>query len=171
MIDSLQAYRQNLLIGNFQYLPKVSGISNELSNLVKDTTNLYDTDKIKIAQEGNNIEYIQINLNQNTNQNICFECRTPKGYPIYSYFIVSTYNISCMCNCIEWVKYSDSKINVRLTYEVLFPTNNVAKDIDETGIDSFELFGNVIEPFTWFRNIRSIPSGSWVEINKDLIAH
>jgi asparagine synthase (glutamine-hydrolysing) len=51
----------------------------------------------------------------------------------------------------------------------ILETNNVAKDIDETGIDSFELFGNVIEPFTWFRSIRSIPSGSWVEINKDLI--
>lgn len=83
---------------------------------------------------------------ENTNQNICFECRTPKGYPIYSYFIVSTYNISCMCNCMEWVKYSDSKINVRLTYEVLFPTNNVAKDkcielissISSGGLGNFE---------------------------------
>jgi len=52
--------------------------------------------------------------------------------------------------------------------KAILETNILARDIDQKGVDSFQLFGNVNEPYTWFKNIRAVPSGSFLEIDKNL---
>jgi len=51
--------------------------------------------------------------------------------------------------------------------KALLSSEIVSKERDIEGQASFWLLGSVAEPFTWFKDISSLPVGSWVKIKSD----
>ncbi|MDA8691952.1 asparagine synthase (glutamine-hydrolyzing), partial [Candidatus Pseudothioglobus singularis] len=51
--------------------------------------------------------------------------------------------------------------------KALLASEIVSKEKDIEGQKSFWLLGSVAEPFTWFKDISSLPAGSWLKIKPD----
>ncbi|HEX4410953.1 MAG TPA: asparagine synthase (glutamine-hydrolyzing) [Xanthobacteraceae bacterium] len=68
---------------------------------------------------------------------------------------------------IKPLYYSDNGQSCRFASQVktLLATGAVAKDLDPAGQVGFYLFGSVPEPFTTWRAIRSVPSGSTIVVD------
>ncbi|MGH9762300.1 MAG: asparagine synthetase B family protein, partial [Blastocatellia bacterium] len=64
---------------------------------------------------------------------------------------------------IKPLYYADDGWTVRVASQVrALLAGRVARDQEPAGLASFYLFGSVLEPFTLYREIRSVPAGSTV---------
>lgn len=70
---------------------------------------------------------------------------------------------------IKPLYYSDDGRTARFASQVkaLLTTGTIARDVDPAGAVGFYLFGSVPEPFTTWRSIRSVPSGTTLVIDRN----
>ena len=68
---------------------------------------------------------------------------------------------------IKPLYYADDGRTIRFASSVkaLLAGGGISRDPDPAGVIGFYLLGSVPEPFTTYRDIRSLPAGSWMTVN------
>ena len=70
---------------------------------------------------------------------------------------------------IKPLYYADNGSTLRFASQVkaLMASRHVSKDPDSAGWVGFYLFGSVPEPFTTYREVRALPAGSFIRIDRE----
>jgi asparagine synthase (glutamine-hydrolysing) len=68
---------------------------------------------------------------------------------------------------IKPLYYADDGRTIKFASSVkaLLAGGRISRDPDPAGVVGFHLLGSVPEPFTTYRDIRSLPAGSWITVN------